>query len=58
MTLAVYRYLREHHQLYVCELGAENVKIRAGAEDGEAIDGEDVAEPERKERVGRPWRRA
>jgi rod shape-determining protein MreB len=31
MTLAVYRHLREQHHLYVGELVAEDVKIRAGA---------------------------
>jgi rod shape-determining protein MreB len=44
MTLAVYRHLREHHQLYVGELGAENVKIRAGTEDGPlAVQGRDAS---------------
>jgi rod shape-determining protein MreB len=44
MTLAVYRHLREHHQLYVGELGAEDVKIRAGAEDGPlVVQGRDAA---------------
>jgi rod shape-determining protein MreB and related proteins len=33
MTLAVSRHLREQHQLYVGELGAEDLKIRSGAED-------------------------
>ncbi|HVH22901.1 MAG TPA: rod shape-determining protein, partial [Pseudonocardia sp.] len=32
MTSAVYRLLREHYQLQVGELGAEEVKIRAGAD--------------------------
>jgi rod shape-determining protein MreB len=44
MTLAVYRHLREQHQLYVGELGAEDVKIRAGAEDGPlVVQGRDAA---------------
>jgi rod shape-determining protein MreB len=44
MTLAVYRHLREHHQLYVGELGAEDVKIRAGGEDGPlVVQGRDAA---------------
>jgi rod shape-determining protein MreB len=44
MTLAVHRYLREHHQLHVGELGAEDVKIRAGAEDGPlVVQGRDAA---------------
>jgi len=45
MTQAVYRHLREQHQLYVGELEAENVKIRAGAdEDGPLIvQGRDAA---------------
>jgi len=33
MTVAVSRYLREQHQLYVGELEAEDVKIRASAEE-------------------------
>jgi rod shape-determining protein MreB len=33
MTLAVYRHLREQHQIYVGELGAEDVKVRAGVDD-------------------------
>jgi rod shape-determining protein MreB len=44
MTLAVYRHLREHHQLYVGELGAEDVKIRAGGGDGPlVVQGRDAA---------------
>jgi rod shape-determining protein MreB len=44
MTLAVHRYLREGHQLLVGELGAEDVKIRAGAEDGPlVVQGRDAA---------------
>jgi rod shape-determining protein MreB len=45
MTLAVYRHLREQHQLYVGELVAEDVKIRAGAsEDGPlVVQGRDAA---------------
>ena len=45
MTLAVYRHLREQHQLHVGELEAEDVKIRAGAdEDGPlVVQGRDAA---------------
>jgi rod shape-determining protein MreB len=32
MTLCVSQYLREQHQLYVGELGAEDLKIRAATE--------------------------
>jgi rod shape-determining protein MreB and related proteins len=45
MTLAVSRYLREQHQLYVGELEAENLKIRSGMEeDGPlVVQGRDAA---------------
>jgi len=45
MTLAVYRHLREQHHLHVGELVAEDVKIRAGAdEDGPlVVQGRDAA---------------
>jgi rod shape-determining protein MreB len=45
MTLAVYRYLREHHQLIVGELSAERLKVRASAEEGPSvvIEGRDAA---------------
>ena len=44
MTLAVYRYLREQHQLYVGEFEAERIKIRAGADDAPlAVQGRDAA---------------
>jgi rod shape-determining protein MreB and related proteins len=45
MTLAVYRHLREQHHLYVGELAAEDVKIRARAdEDGPlVVQGRDAA---------------
>jgi rod shape-determining protein MreB len=33
MTVAVSRYVREQHQLYVGELDAEDLKIRSGADD-------------------------
>ncbi|MHA6794516.1 rod shape-determining protein [Pseudonocardia bannensis] len=37
MTLAVYHYLREHHQLLAGELDAEAIKIRAGAEEEPSV---------------------
>ncbi|MGH3794061.1 MAG: rod shape-determining protein [Pseudonocardiaceae bacterium] len=45
MTVAVYRYLREQHQLIVGELAAEQVKIRAATEDGPSVlvEGRDIA---------------
>jgi rod shape-determining protein MreB and related proteins len=45
MTLAVYRHLREQHHLYVGELVAEEVKIRAGADADEplVVQGRDAA---------------
>lgn len=45
MTLAVYRHLREQHHFHVGELVAEDVKIRAGAdEDGPlVVQGRDAA---------------
>jgi rod shape-determining protein MreB and related proteins len=45
MTLAVYRHLREHHQMLVGELAAEEVKIRASTADGEplVVQGRDAA---------------
>ena len=45
MTLAVYRHLREQHHLYVGELVAEDVKIRAGAgeDDPLVVQGRDAA---------------
>ncbi len=43
--MSVYRHLREHHQLQVGEIVAEDVKIRAGAaEDGPlVVQGRDAA---------------
>lgn len=45
MTLAVYQYLREQHQLVVGELVAEEVKIRASEEPGPSlpVEGQDAA---------------
>ena len=45
MTLAVYRYLREQHQLVVGELAAEKVKMDISTEDGPSllVEGRDVA---------------
>jgi rod shape-determining protein MreB len=45
MTLAVYQYLRNEHQLVVGELVAEEVKIRASRESGPsvAVEGQDAA---------------
>lgn len=45
MTLAVYRYLREQHQLVAGELVAEQVKIDAATEDGPSllVEGRDAA---------------
>jgi rod shape-determining protein MreB len=45
MTLAVYRYLREQHQLIVGELAAEQIKIRASSEEGPSlvVEGRDAA---------------
>ena len=37
MTLAVHRHLREHHQLMVGELVAEDLKIRAASESGPSL---------------------
>ena len=45
MTLAVYRYLRDQHQLIVGELAAEQIKIQAATEDGPSllVEGRDAA---------------
>jgi len=45
MTFAVYEYLRQQHQLIVGELVAEDVKIRAGGEEGPSlvVEGQDAA---------------
>ena len=45
MTLAVYRYLREQHQLVVGELAAEQIKVHAATEDGPSllVEGRDAA---------------
>lgn len=45
MTLAVHRHLREHHQLLVGELVAEDLKIRAAEESGPTlvVEGRDTA---------------
>ena len=45
MTLAVYRYLREHHQLIVGEFAAEQFKIHAASEEGPSlmVEGRDAA---------------
>jgi len=45
MTLAVFRYLREQHQLIVGELTAEQVKIRTATEDAPSllVEGRDAA---------------
>jgi rod shape-determining protein MreB and related proteins len=45
MTLAVSRHLREQHQLYIGELDAEDLKIRAGANDNGplVVQGRDAA---------------
>lgn len=45
MTLAVYRHLREQHQLIVGEFAAEQIKIQATTEDGPSllIEGRDAA---------------
>jgi len=45
MTVAVHRLLREQHQLYVGELGAEDLKIRATQADGGplVVQGRDAA---------------
>ncbi|GEL18890.1 rod shape-determining protein [Pseudonocardia asaccharolytica] len=37
MTLAVYRHLREEHELIVAEQTAEEIKIRAGVETGPSL---------------------
>jgi len=45
MTLAVYRYLRDQHQLITGELAAEQIKVRAATEDGPSllVEGRDAA---------------
>ncbi|MGZ4508661.1 MAG: rod shape-determining protein [Blastococcus sp.] len=45
MTISVSRYLREQHQLFVGELAAEDLKIRAGAEENGplVVQGRDAA---------------
>src|SRR2546421_499362 len=45
MTLAVYHHLREQHGILVGEIDAEDIKIRAGTEDGPtlAVAGRDAA---------------
>jgi rod shape-determining protein MreB and related proteins len=45
MTLAVHHYLRERHHILVGELEAEDIKIRAGVEEGPsmAVSGRDAA---------------
>jgi rod shape-determining protein MreB len=45
MTLAVYHHLREHHQILVGELDAEDIKIRCTTEEGPSlvVSGRDTA---------------
>jgi rod shape-determining protein MreB len=45
MTLAVYHHLREHHQILIGELDAEDIKIRCTTEEGPSlvVSGRDTA---------------
>lgn len=48
MTIALHRYLRLEHGIFVGELTAEDIKLRVGADDGErsaslVVDGRDAA---------------
>lgn len=47
MTIALHRYLRQEHGIFVGELTAEDIKLRVGADDGErstsvVVDGRDA----------------